>query len=177
VKGAGQFRITVIAAVAIVAAGCSGSPSAPAPPSTSTTGGHTLPATSSVSGAKNLTISAAVRAQLIAAVAAQNGVAPSEYSGLRQGLTFYALDTTTGISWAGAQMVPTPSPNPNQPTQAQVSSQDEGSYYIFEEPQGGPWKVYPTGGTPQLGACTITVPPAILLVWGWPSRTCRAPGS
>ena len=178
-KGDHHLRLAVLAAVAIVAAGCSGPPNARPPASTSTststTGVAAAPSTAPVRGAKNLTISDAVRTQLIAAVAAQNGFAPSEYSGLRQGLTYYAIDTTTEISWAGAQMVPAPSPNPNQPTQAQVSSQDEGSYYIFEEPRGGTWKVYATGGTPQLGACGVTVPPAILQAWGWPSGTCRAP--
>lgn len=176
-RGGDHFRLAVLAAVAIVAAGCSGSPSSQAPASTSSTGAAASPATSPVRGAKNLIISDTVRTQLIAAVAAQNRVAPSEYSGLRQGLTYYAVDTTTETYWAGAQMVAAPSPNPNQPTQAQVSSQDEGSYYVFEEPRGGTWKVYATGGTPQLGACGITVPPAIIQAWGWPSGTCRSPGS
>ncbi len=176
-RGGQHLRLTALAAVAIVAAGCSVSPSSHAPRSTSSTGAAASPTTSSVRGAKNLIISDTVRTQLIAAVAAQIRVAPSEYSGLRQGLTYYAVDTTTETYWAGAQMVPAPSPNPNQPTQAQVSSQDEGSYYIFEKPRGGPWEVYATGGTTQLGACGITVPPAILQGWGWPSGTCRAPGS
>ena len=103
--GGDHFRLTVLAAVAIVAVGCSGSPSSQAPASTSSTGAAAPPATSSVQGAKNLIISDTLRTQLIAAVAAQNGVAASEYSGLRQGLTYYAVDTTNETYWAGAQMV------------------------------------------------------------------------
>jgi hypothetical protein len=176
VRGGYHFPLTVLGAVAIVAAGCSGSPSTVAPANTST-GPAASSTTVPVRGAKDLVISDTIRTQLIAAVAAQNSVAPAEYSGLTQGMTYFAVDTTTETYWAGAQLVPAPSPNPNQPTQAQVSSQDEGSYYIFEESRGGTWNVYATGGTPQLGPCGITVPPAILQAWGWPAGTCRAPGS
>jgi hypothetical protein len=62
-------------------------------------------------------------------------------------------------------------------TPAQVSVQDDGSYLIFTEPSGGSWSgqnvgLAGIGGTP----CPVSVPAAILTLWGWPSGTCRPPG-
>jgi len=132
--------------------------------------------TSSHRGAQNLTITDAVRTQLIAALAAQIGVPASEYSGFQPGLTYYALDTTTGTYWAGAAPMPAPSTGTGPPTQAQVASQDDGAYNVYEKPPGGQWKVYATGATGQDTTCSVTVPPAVVAAWGWAPGSCRPAG-
>lgn len=166
--------------IAAVVAGCTSAPVAG--PSTNTTrassgapsAGGTSPPTPSV---ENLTVSPAVRTQLLEVLAAQVGVAPSEYSGFAPGLTYYAFDSSTGTYWAGAKPMPAPSTNPNQPTQAQVASQDDGAYDVFEKPAGGRWKVFATGATGPATVCPVTVPSAVLSVWGWSPGTCRPTGA
>ena len=114
----------------------------------------------------NVQVTDAVRTQLVAAAAGLNSIPVAEFTGLAPGLTYYALDKETNIHWAGARLVPAPSPNPSSPTQAQISSQDAGSYYIFQQPMGGQWIAYAAGNTGQGTPCSITVPPAVIAVWG-----------
>jgi hypothetical protein len=136
------------------------SPSAPAQATTTTT----------VSQTSNVAVTDDIRAQLVAAGAALNSLAPSDYTGLVPGKTYYAYDATTKTYWAGAGLVPSPAS-----TQAQVSAQDDGAYLVFERPAGGSWKAFAVGlaGTHLGGACPITVPAAILGLWGWPPQSCR----
>jgi hypothetical protein len=178
-RGGWRTILVSLAVLVAVAAGCSSSPSA----GPGTTGTHASTSGSAAStntgrhpAAENLTISNTVRAQLIAALAAEVGVPTSEYTGFEPGLTYYALDTATGTYWAGAAPMPAPSTNPNQPTQAQVASQDDGAYDVYEKPPGGQWKLYATGATGQDTACGVTVPPAVLAVWGWAPGSCRPAG-
>ncbi len=112
----------------------------------------------------------ALRSQLVAAGAAQHHLSPSDYTGLRRGETYYAYDAATRTYWAGASLDPSPSSTP-----AEVAAQDDGAYLLFDRPQGGAWTVYDVGlaGTPEGSACPITVPSAVLELWGWPSGSCR----
>jgi hypothetical protein len=164
------------------AAGCSSSPCA-VPPTTSTLTHAPTPGTNSSStgqsqhAVENLPISDAVRAQLIAALAAQIQVPVSEYTGLETGLTYYALDTTTGTYWAGAKPVPAPSSDPNTATRAQVASQDDGAYDVFDKPPGGQWIVHATGSTGPGSVCSVTVPPDVVSAWGWAPGSCRPAGA
>jgi len=162
-------------------AACSTTPSAQptttggAPATTAHAGATTsAPSTTMRSAtAANLPVTDALRTQLVAAGAALNNIAASEYTGLAPGLTYYALDTTTGTYWAAARLVPAPSANPSDPTRAQVASQDAGSYYLFEQPRGGGWTAYPDGNSGPATPCPMPVPPGVLQVWGWAAGNCR----
>jgi len=131
-----------------------------------------LPAT-----AVNVPITDSVRAELVSAASALNNIPASEFSGLAPGLTYYGLDRSTGIHWAGARLVAAPSSDPSNPTRAQVSTQDEGSYYVFQQASGGTWTAYAAGNTGPGTACPVTIPAPVLRVWGWPSGSCRPKGA
>jgi hypothetical protein len=170
--------------VPLAMAGCSNSPTSQSATTTTTssqtgTGSSKPPSTTSGSStlASNVPITDAVRAQLVAAAAGLNNIPVAEFTGLAPGLTYYALDKETNIYWAGARLVPAPAANPSSPTQAQISSQDAGSYYLFQQPKGGPWTAYPAGNTGPGSACPTTVPPAVLVVWGWQPHSCRPSGA
>jgi hypothetical protein len=127
--------------------------------------------------AADVAVTAAIRAQLVAAGAAVNGIPVAEYTGLAPGLTYLALDRSTNTYWAGARLVPAPSADPSAPTRAQVASQDDGSYYIFSRPEGGGWTAHPAGASGPDTPCPVPVPAAVTTVWGWPSGSCRPAGA
>ncbi len=163
----------------LAATGCSNSTSAST--STMTTSSPGTATTSTPAGlaarTANVAVSAAIRAQLVTAGAALNNIPASEYSGLASGLTYYAFDPATDTYWAGARLDPAPSPNPSSPTQAQISSQDAGSYYLFQRPVSGSWKAYAAGNTGPGTACPVVVPAAVLAAGGWPAGSCRPSGA
>jgi hypothetical protein len=118
-----------------------------------------------------------VRSELVAAAAALQNIPVAQFSGLAPGLTYYGLDKTTATYWAGARLVAAPTSDASQPpTQAQVSTQDEGSYYVFQKPSGGTWTAYAAGNTGPGTVCPVTLPPVVLQVWGWPAGSCRPNG-
>jgi hypothetical protein len=178
----------IVLGTALAMAGCSstsGSPStstttssASTPASTSSSSSVPRSSTTTTTGpASNVPVTDQIRSQLVAAAAALNSVPASQYTGLAPGLTYYALDNQTNIYWAGARLVPAPSADPSQPTGAQVSSQDAGSYYVFYQPlSGGPWTVYAAGNEGPGTSCPVTIPAAVLQVWGWPAGSCRPSG-
>ena len=186
-----RSKLVVLGAVALGAgmtlAACSSSPDAANSSSTTTTAAATSSTTSSSSSttssststtgtssqAANQTVTTAIRSQLVAAGAAINNIPVGEYTGLTPGLTYYALDHTTGTYWAAAQLVPAPSSNSNAPTQAQIASQDDGSYYLFTQPPGKGWTAYADGQTGPDTPCPITVPADVVQLWGWPAGSCR----
>jgi hypothetical protein len=166
----------IVVSGSLLVASCSSTPSS----NNSTTTSSPVPTdaaptstTSSSAEVANVPISDQIRAQLVATGAALNNIPASEYTGLAPGLTYYALDNTTRTYWAGARLVPAPSSNPSSPTQAQISSQDAGSYYLFNRPESGNWTAYPAGNTGPSSSCPISVPAAVLRVWGWPAGSCR----
>jgi hypothetical protein len=125
--------------------------------------------TSAATGAENLLVTKALRAELVQAGAAMNGLPASAYTGLVAGQTYYAYDPGTGTFWAGSALVPSHSSQ-----RAQVSVQDDGGYVLFSRPDGGSWKGQPVGLTGTEGAkCPTAVPPPVLAVWGWAPGTCR----
>jgi hypothetical protein len=115
-------------------------------------------------------VTADLRSQLVAAGAAHNSLPASDYTGLRPGETYYAYDAGTQTYWAGASLDPSPSSTP-----AQVAAQDDGAYLLFSRVRGGSWTVYDVGlaGTQEGSACPVTVPSAVLGLWGWPPDSCR----
>ncbi len=146
-------------------------------PSTSSPTGSS-PSTSAASSpsARNLPITDSIRAQLVAAGAGLNKIPVAEYTGLAPGLTYYALDEKTNVHWAAARLQPAPTANPSAPSQAQIASQDAGSYYVFQQPPGSAWTAYAAGNTGPNTPCPVTVPPEVLQVWGWPIGSCRPNG-
>jgi hypothetical protein len=123
--------------------------------------------------AKNLPLTSAVRAQLVAAGAAYHGLAASDFTGLGPGTAYYALDVTTSTYWAGASLVPNP-----HSYEAGVVVQDDGGYLIFHRPANGVWRAVQDGGLTTAAACAryhVTVPADVLAVWHWPPGTCTPP--
>ena len=135
-----------------------------------TSSGVTPTTTTSVPVTSNLVVTSQVRSELVAAGAALNSLAASDYTGLAPGETYYAYDASTGTYWAGAALVPSPSSTP-----AQVAAQDDGAYLLFDRPAGGSWKAYAVGlaGTPDGSTCPIAVPAAIVQLWNWTPGSCR----
>jgi len=171
----GGAAVVALVTGALGLAGCSAGPAGhgaetstsltrPAPTSSPATTTVTAPTTS------NLVVSDEIRSQLVAEGAALNSLPPSAYTGLVPGETYYAYDSSTKIYWAGGGLVPS-----SASTQAQVSTQDDGAYLLFERPDGRSWQAYAVGlaGTPGANACPVTVPAAILRLWNWSSGSCR----
>jgi len=161
-------------AVLLVLAGCSTTTSSQistssSEPTSNTSGSSAL--------AANLPATDALRTQLLAAGAGLNSIPVAEFTGLAPGLTYYALDKQTNIYWAGARLQPAPTPNSSPPSQAQISSQDAGSYYVFQQSKGGQWTAYAAGNEGPNTVCPIAIPPAVLSVWGWPAGGCRPSGA
>jgi FlaG/FlaF family flagellin (archaellin) len=177
----------IMVMITLMIAGCSSSSTAgrstttlgPAQTAAGTSSTTSTDSTSSTtsSQAVNVPVSDQIRAQLVDAGAALNKISISEYTGLAPGLTYYAFDRATGTYWAGARLVPAPSRDPANPTQAQVASQDAGSYFLFSQPQGGSWTAYAAGNVGPEAPCPTTVPSEVLAVWGWPSGSCRPTGA
>jgi hypothetical protein len=117
----------------------------------------------------NLVATAAAKAELLAAGAAYNKLTSADYVGLYPGLTYLAVDNTTGTKWAGVSLQPSTSSY-----QAQVSSQDAGAYMILSQAAGQSWKVVAlTGGN---STCPANVPPAsVVALWGWKAGACAPP--
>jgi len=166
-----------VLAGALALAACSGTSATPG------TSGSTAAASSTTSStvappttAVNVPVTDAVRSELVSVGSALDNIPASEFSGLAPGLTYYGLDRSTGVHWAGARLVAAPSSDPSNPTQAQVSTQDQGSYYVFRQSPGGAWTAYAAGASGPGTPCPVTIPAAVLQVWGWPSGSCRPSG-
>jgi hypothetical protein len=179
------LAVAMLATIGLVMAGCSSpSDSSPSNSATSTsgsstttsTGGRPSTKTTNAAPAVNMPITDQIRSQLVAAGAALNNIPVAQYSGLAPGLTYYAFDTSSHTYWAGARLVPAPSSDPSNPTRAQVASQDDGSYYVFTQPQGGSWTAHAAGNVGPSTPCPVAVPASVLAVWGWPSGSCRPAG-
>lgn len=164
--------VTAVLAVLISLAACSSPASQPTTASTTPQASATSAAPSarpSRTGAENLVLTPAIRAQLVAAAARLNHLPASAYLGLVHRESYYGFDPVTDAYWAGGALDPSPSSQ-----QAQVSVQDDGGYYIFEEPAGGSWTATAVGMTGIGGAtCPVRVPPALVTLWHWPTGTCR----
>ena len=149
--------VTVLAA----ASGCGGSGSS-APSGSSTT----------AATVRNLAVSDAVRAQLLAAGAALHRLPATDYTGLVHGETYYAYDPATKTYWAGAGLVAS-----RRSMRAQVGNQDDGAYLDFEKKPGGSWAAYDAGipGSSNY-RCAVAIPAAVVSAWGWAAGTCHPRG-
>jgi hypothetical protein len=140
-----------------------------APPASASANPSSSPSTA---GAENLVLTDPIRAQLVAAAARLNGLPASAYLGLVHGESYYGFDPATKTYWAGGALDPSPSSQ-----QAQVSVQDDGGYYIFEEPDGGSWTASAEGMAGIDGAtCSLHIPPALVTLWHWSGGACHPAG-
>jgi hypothetical protein len=129
-------------------------------------------ASPSPTGVENMVLTDAIRAQLVAAAAKLNGLPASAYVGLVHGQSYYGFDPATNTYWAGGALDPSPSSQ-----QAQVSVQDDGGYYVFQEPAGGSWTASSEGMAGIEGAvCSVHIPPALVALWHWPAGACHPAG-
>lgn len=118
---------------------------------------------------KNLSVSGAIRAELLQAGATLDGLPTKAFTGLVPGETYYAYDPATATYWAGAALVPS-----KNSLRAQISVQDDGSYLIFSRHVGSTWKAKDVGLTGIAGTkCPVIVPAPVLAVWNWARGTCR----
>ena len=175
-SGARLFGISALLAAAVPLAACSSSTSQPATANTTSPATATSsvpPASANASpAAKNLVLTTAIRAQLVAAAAKLNGLPASAYLGLVHGKSYYGFDPATNTYWAGAALNPSPSSE-----RAQVSVQDDGGYYVFEEPAGGSWTASAEGMAGIEGAkCSVQIPPALVALWHWQAGACHPGG-
>lgn len=122
--------------------------------------------------AKNLVVTPAVRASLLATGAASHRLPVKDYLGLTKDETYYAYDEANKTFYAGAGL----DPSPNSMA-AQVGAQDDGAYYLFARAAGATkWKIYDDGlGGADGAKCPITLPSAVRAVWGWTLK-CSPPG-
>ena len=126
----------------------------------------------SAAGARNLQLTGAIRAQLTAAAARLNGLPAAAYTGLVPGESYYGFDPAANTYWAGGALDPSPSSQ-----RAQVSVQDDGGYYIFEEHAGGSWTASAEGLAGIDGSvCSVHIPPALVALWHWPAGACHPAG-
>src|SRR5262249_18466326 len=118
---------------------------------------------------RNLVVSSAVRAQLLAAGAALHQLPVKDYTGLAKGETYYAYDPSTNTYWAGAGLVASP-----KSMKAQVGNQDDGAYLDFEKPPGSSWRAS-DAGTPGSSnyTCAVTTPSGVVSAWDWAAGTCH----
>jgi hypothetical protein len=158
--------------VSVTACSSTASQPAAAPvtsPATVTSTASAAGASPSPTGAENLVLTSAIRAQLVAAAARLNGLPASAYLGLVHGESYYGFDPATNTYWAGAALDPSPSSE-----RAQVSVQDDGGYYVFEEPAGGSWTASAEGMAGIGGnKCPLRIPPALLALWHWSAGVCH----
>ena len=156
-------------ASALLLAACGSSANAP---TTTTTTSVAPTTTTTIARAQNLKVAPAVRHSLLDAAAAYHGLPSSDFTGLRAGRTYYALDLTTRTYYAAAGLIPSSSSLP-----AQVGTQDDGAYNLFTRVQGATaWTVYSDGlGAVQPSTCPIVIPASVLAAWNWRARSCYPP--
>ena len=122
--------------------------------------------------AKNLVVTPAIRHSLFVALAAFHQLPRKDYVRLDPGMTYYALDVTSKTYYAASGIVPS-----SKSLQAQVGAQDDGGYQLLTRAQDAKrWTIYDDGlGGGDGAKCPITIPSAVLAVWGW-TQKCAPPG-
>jgi len=115
---------------------------------------------------ENLTVTPAVRQQLIAAYESGRQLPANGVTETRPGSVYYALDPATGMHWAVANFDPSPTLSLRQ----SVSFQDGGSIGVFRE-AGASWRLLGVGGEPA--DCSHYIPLNVRSVWHWaPTQGC-----
>ncbi|MCK9897715.1 hypothetical protein [Frankia sp. AgB32] len=138
----------------MLTSGCGGgkaSPPVSAPTGTAAArGGTSRPAvvagtTSHPVTLHNLTVTPAVRGELVRAYVVDRGYQPGWIVGTEPGSVYYAYDPSTSsyLAWAGFV------PAATAPQQVGVGLQDDGSRTAFRRTAGGSWQVYDICTTPR----------------------------
>jgi hypothetical protein len=125
--------------------------------------------------AVNLPLTPDVRAELIQAGAVLTGRPASEFTGLREGQSYYAVDPETGVRWAAAALH-TDGTHP----EAAIQLQDQNSYMSFRQPgiPGATWIPTAIGFGPiPAGQAPCPIPEHIRALWNWPAGKCYRPRS
>lgn len=164
-------RTAAVAVFAAAVAGCGTAATQPSPSLSPSPGFPTKGVTTApVSLAQNLPLTDDVRAALVAAAAATRHLKSSDFVGLRPGESYYAYDPATQTYWAAGGLVPVAGD-----TNAEVSTQDDGSYILFHRQGSTGWQANDVGmsGIPNGAPCDLAPPTEILTLWGWPPHSCR----
>jgi hypothetical protein len=138
-----------------------GTPFATSSPSASTTTPASTPPPPT--GPQNLTVTPAVRQQLIAAYESAHQLGAGGVKDTRPGSVYYALDPSTGVHWAVANF----DPGSTLSLQQSVGFQDGGSIGAFREAPHANWQLLGAGGAPA--DCTHYIPLNVRTIWDWPS--------
>jgi len=156
---------------ALVLAACGTS----TPPTTTTTTSTTsTTTTTTVAVTRDLVVTPAIRAGLMAADAAYHSLPVSDYTGLDPGMTYYAFDPANSTYYAAAGLIASPNSQ-----QAQIGDQDDGGYNLFTRSSSTTtWTVYNDGlGAAQDSVCPISIPASVLAAWNWKPKSCFPPQS
>jgi hypothetical protein len=114
-------------------------------------------------GPQNLTVTSAVRQELIDSYETTRQLGSDAVTGTRPNSVYYAFDPRTGIHWAVANF----NPSATLSEQQSVSFQDGGSIGVFRQAPHAAWQLLGGGGAPP--DCTGYLPAAVRSVWNWPS--------
>ncbi len=129
--------------------------------SSSTVASTSSTSTTAGAGLKNLTVTDAVRSDLVAAFVAFRGFHASDISGTRPGSVYEAEDLSSGTYWALADF----SPSASAPQQVLVGMQDGGQEGLFKKVgAGGSWTVS-VGSAPTQCAQHTFFPAAVVTLW------------
>ena len=140
-----------------------------APSTTTTTTSTTSTTTAAPTGVQNLSASAQVKAELLAAFVAMRGMSAADVQG-PSAPVYYAYDPATSTYWAAGSFSPTPA----APQQVGIDLQDGGGFGLFTMRSGSAWSAQ-TGSVPPYCAWSTYFPPAVLQAWAItkpPTLTC-----
>jgi hypothetical protein len=168
--------VTGASLASIILTACSSGSSTPqtapaagsASPATAASSSSTTPGESTTSAAtiRNLTVTPSVRAALTRAFVSHKAIPASSVAGTVPGSVYYAVDPTTGTSWALAQFIPSSTAG----NDVLVGFQDGGSFGLFTTTSGGSWTVE-TGYDPPACAESKFYPATVRSAWGLPPPT------
>jgi hypothetical protein len=114
-----------------------------------------------------------VTAELVEAGAVLTGRPASEFGGLREGETYYAVMPESGIQFAAAKLYA----KDNQ-LEAAINLQDQNSYMSFSKSgtPGATWIPEAIGFGPiPAGDAPCPIPQSVRDVWQWPTGKCYPP--
>jgi hypothetical protein len=121
-------------------------------------------ASASSTGVQNLSVSTAVRSELLTAFAAIKNIPVSDVAGSTPGSIYYAYDPSTQTYWAMGSYEPAST----DPATVKNSFEDGGETGQFKKIGSGPWQAG-TGGVPPYCAEISYFPRTVLEAWSLPT--------
>jgi hypothetical protein len=113
---------------------------------------------------QNLSVSTAVRSELLTAFAAIKNIPVSDVAGSTPGSIYYAYDPSTQTYWAMGSYEPAST----DPATVKNSFEDGGETGQFKKIGSGPWQAG-TGGVPPYCAEISYFPRTVLEAWSLPT--------